>query len=222
MKETNAVTVLFFYCKYSDAQKSSLTAVWRSILAQMIKRKEEVLSFVYDKVRLLLLSPAVRPFYFKISDSSTVQLASSSEATLDSKLLKELVEVSLQSCAKVIIVLDGLDECAPDEEKRITAWILGILQRLNEDNPGSLRALLISQRDAALERLLRSVPVISLDTQEHQKDIEAYCLSWMPLMKEKFEIPTARADQIATSVAAQADGGFLNLLFFQDLWSANF
>lgn len=186
MKEIDAVTVLYFYCKYSDGQKNSLTAALRSILAQMVQQNEEVLSFVYDKC------------------------ASSSEATLESPtLLKELVEISLKSCGKACIILDGLDECAADEENRITAWLLKMLQSVNKDDPGSLRGLLISQRDAALERLLKSIPVISLDTQEHQKDIGAYCSSWSPRMKEKFDLPTAAAGQIAASVAAQAEGLFL-------------
>lgn len=37
MKEIDAVTVLYFYCKYSDGQKNSLTAALRSILAQMVQ-----------------------------------------------------------------------------------------------------------------------------------------------------------------------------------------
>lgn len=118
------------------------------------------------------------------------------------------MEISLKSCGKACIILDGLDECAADEENRITAWLLKMLQSVNKDDPGSLRGLLISQRDAALERLLKSIPVISLDTQEHQKDIGAYCSSWSPRMKEKFDLPTAAAGQIAASVAAQAEGGF--------------
>ena len=142
----------------------------------------------------------------------TVQCASRSEVTLESPaFLKDLVETSLKSCTRVFIVLDGLDECAAGEEKRITAWLLKILQDINKDSPGSVRGLLISQRDAALERLLTSASVISLDGPKHQKDIEAYCQSWSLRIKEKFDIKTAEANHIATSVAAEADGESLNL-----------
>ena len=141
-----------------------------------------------------------------------MQCASSSEVTLESPaLLKELVETSLKSCTSVYILLDGLDECAVGEEKKITAWLLKILQDINKDNPGSVRGLLISQRDAALERLLTSASVISLDGPKHQKDIEAYCQGWSLRIKEKFDIETAAANEVATSVAAQADGESLNL-----------
>ncbi|KAL9064863.1 MAG: hypothetical protein Q9161_008605 [Pseudevernia consocians] len=186
MKRINSVTVAYLYCKYSDVHKNSLIAALRSILAQMIRQNEELLAFVYEKC------------------------ASSSEVTLESPaLLKELVETSLKSCTRVYILLDGLDECAVGEEKKITAWLLKILQDINKDNPGSVRGLLISQRDAALERLLTSASVISLDGPKHQKDIEAYCQGWSLRIKEKFDIETAAADEVATSVAAQADGLFL-------------
>ncbi len=137
----------------------------------------------------------------------TIQCASSSEVSLESPaLLKELVETSLKSCTGVFILIDGIDECATGEEKKVTAWLLKVIQTINKDNPGSVRGLLISQRDAALERLLTSASVISLDTSEHQKDIEAYCLGWSSQIEEKFDVERTSANQIATSVAAQADG----------------
>ena len=124
------------------------------------------------------------------------------------------METSLKSCTGVYILLDGIDECATGEEKKITAWLLKVLQTVNKDNPGRVRGVLISQRDAALGRLLRGASVISLDTSEHQKDIEAYCLGWSSRIKGKFDIEMTSAKQIAASVAAQADGESLNLPIF--------
>ncbi len=141
-----------------------------------------------------------------------MQCGSSSEVSLESPaLLKELVETSLKSCTGVFILIHGIDECATGEEKKVTAWLLKVLQTINKDNPGSVRGLLISQRDAALERLLTSASVISPDTSEHQKDIEAYCLGWSSRIEEKFDVEMTSANQIAASVAMQADGTSLSL-----------
>lgn len=205
LKKIDSVIVVFFYCKYSDDQKNSLTAALRSILAQLVQQNEELLFFVYEKVCCSTSST------IGTANSITVQCASSSEVTLESPALKELVGTCLKSCTNVFIVFDGLDECAAGEEKRITAWLLKTVQDNNKDSTNSLRGLLISQRDAALERLLTSAPVISLETREHQKDIEAYCRGWSPRIAAKFDIETASANHIATSVAEQADGESTNL-----------
>ena len=140
------------------------------------------------------------------------QCTSNSEVSLESPaLLKELVETCIKSCSNVLIVIDGLDECSVGEEKRIATWVLTMIHKINKDSPGSLRGLLISQRDATLERLLTRASVLSLDTQDHQKDIEAYCLGWSPRIKEKFDMKTDSANRIVTSVATQAEGQSLCL-----------
>lgn len=182
-QKLDSVTVAFFYCKYSDIQKNSFTAVLRGLLLQLIQQNENLLSFVHERC------------------------ASSSEVTLESPtLLKELLETSLRSCSNVYLLLDGLDECEVGEEKRITAWFTALVAAINKENPGAIRLLIISQRTGVLEKVLAKAPVLSMETQDHQDDIERYSQIWAVQIQKKFDIPAAAASDIAAKVAERAEG----------------
>lgn len=177
------MTLAFFYCKNSDNQKNSFTAILRGVLVQLVRQNEDLLSFVYERC------------------------ASSNEVTLDSPaLLKELVETSLRSCSNVYLVLDGLDECEVGEDKKTITWFIALVAIINKENSRSIRLLIMSQRTGILERLLAKASILSLEPQDHQDDIAIYSQHWAAQIQEKFEIPAASAAEIVAKVAEQAEG----------------
>ena len=179
----NSVVVGFFYCRYSDDQKNSFNKILRGILAQLVRQNGELLSYVYDAC------------------------CKSDETTIDSEsLLKQLLEVSLRTCASTCIIIDGIDECDEVEEKKTIAWFLQLSKVINRDNEGSMRLLFISQRDKVTESLLNKASVITLDSKYHQEDIQAYANHWSPHIRQKFGISEASASQISIDVAARAQG----------------
>ena len=179
----NSAVAGFFYCRYSDNQKTSFNKILRGILAQLVRQNGELLSYVYDAC------------------------CTSDETTIDSEsLLKRLVEVSLRTCANTYIIIDGIDECDEVEEKKTIAWFLEMSKVINRDNPGSIRLLFISQRDKVTETLLNKASVITLDSKYHQEDIQAYARHWSVLIRQKFEISEASASRISINVATKAQG----------------
>ena len=182
-RTVDSVNVGFFYCKYNDVQKNSFTGLLRTILVQLVHHNEELLTYVYDAC------------------------CSSNEVTVDSpRLLKQLVETSLRSCANTCIIVDGIDECEEAEEKKIVAWFLAMFEKAMEDNAGAIRLLFISQRDKITESLLNQASVIPLDSEYHQEDIQTYAHHWSLQMQRKFGIRDGLASQIGANVAAQAHG----------------
>ena len=183
MRKIDSFDVGFFYCKYSDDRKNSFIDLLRGILIQLVQKNEEVLSHVYEACCL------------------------SREITLSSSgILKQLVEVSLRSCANVCIIIDGIDECEETEEKKIIGWFLAVFEKITKDNAGTLRLLFISQRDKVTESLLAQAVVIPLDSKYHEEDIQEYARHWSTKIQQKFGILKESARQICTDVAAQAQG----------------
>ena len=183
MRKIDSVDVGFFYCKYSDDRKNSFVDVLRGILIQLVQKNEELLSHVYEAC------------------------CSSSEVMLNSlALLKQLVEVSLRSCANACIIIDGIDECEETEEKKVVGWFLAMFEKITKDDAGTLRLLFISQRDKVTEKLLAQAVVIQLDSKYHQEDIQSYARYWSMKIQQKFGISEESASQIGTDVAAQAQG----------------
>ena len=149
----------------------------------MVKQNEELLSYVYDAC------------------------CSSNETTIESEpLLKQLVEVSLRTCANTCIVIDGIDECEEVEESKTIAWFVEMSEVINRDNAGSMRLLFISQRDKVTESLLNRASVVTLDSMYHQEDIRAYASHWSVRIRQKFGISEASASRISINVATKAQG----------------
>ena len=183
MENIDSIDVAFFYCKYNDDQKSSFTNVLRGILVQLVQQNEDLLTYIYDAC------------------------CSSSEVTMESpSRLKHLVETSLRSCSNACIIIDGVDECEEIEEKKIIAWLTTVTEKISKDGAGTIRVLFISQRDKVTENLLTKAAVISLDSEDHQEDIQTFARHWSKKLQQKFGISGSSASQIGTDVATQAKG----------------
>ena len=100
----------------------------------------------------------------------------SSEVSLEtSAILKELIEVSLQTSRNVFVVIDGLDECESWEASKIVTLFKSIVRDNQQNSAGVYKILFVSQRDGSLDKLLSKVPVVALDDSSgHREDIHKY------------------------------------------------
>lgn len=131
------MTLGFFYCKHNDNQKNSFVAILRGLLIQLALQNEDLLAYIYERC------------------------ASSNEFTLESpNQLKELVELSLNSCENVYIVVDGLDECEEAEEKKTAIWFRGMVAAAANNASKTLHLLFVSQRDGVLDSILAKASIM--------------------------------------------------------------
>ena len=173
----------YFYCRHNDPEKNTFSGVLRGLLAQLVQQDDDLLSYVYERC------------------------SSISEASMESTgVLKELVGICLKSSKYTLVVLDGLDECKKGEAEKVVSWFTSMLRERSTVDSGILRLLCISQRDGTLDKMLCKVPTISMENDEHNKDIESYARHWSSKIRQKFNITIDQEMDVATRVARSAAG----------------
>lgn len=109
------ISVVYFYCKHGDSMRDSFMAVIRGILVQILRENDDLLPYLYEKASI------------------------SGEPILRSpELARELLETALRSLAKVYVIIDGLDECDKNEQKKIITWFRSTIDSGPEANSESL------------------------------------------------------------------------------------
>jgi Cdc6-like AAA superfamily ATPase len=177
--------VVYFYCKYQDERKKTLTGVLRELLLQSLPHDQDVLPLLYEA------------------------RAASAEAKLESPaVLKDLLQKVLKSADKVVIVIDGLDECDEPQRKQILSYLLPLLDEANRDSPGSARALFTSQDVADMRGKLRKAELIALTAQDNEVDIRAYTEHWASKIQNRFDLPSDEVQRITKHVTETAKGKF--------------
>ncbi|KAI0414744.1 WD40 repeat-like protein [Xylaria grammica] len=182
----NKHCVAYFYFKQKQFNKQSHNSVLRAILVQLIDR-----------------DPIISDHLFmKISSMEGVNLRST-------KALEMLVKTALESYPISYVVLDGLDECAPNEGAETVSWFLSLIYGGLEGTNTSLRVLFSGQRDGTLDKLLAHQPSVSLETSSHVEDIRQYCRIFCGRIHEKFKFSASMKEEIIARVADEAQGMFL-------------
>lgn len=175
--------VAFFYCKHGDFQKNTFIAVAKSILVQLLCDNKQLLSYLYEAS------------------------CTSGESSLETlALAKDLLNIALKSMDKVMIIIDGLDECGREEEKSLIVWFKALIETVADENPGQIRCLFVSQDDGDIRKFLMTVPEIHIRPEDNRIDIEAYIKYKAIAVQEKFELPDLRRDQIVAKVGERSEG----------------
>jgi hypothetical protein len=180
----------YFYCRHNDPEKNTFSGVLRGLLAQLVQQDDDLLGYVYERC------------------------SSTSEANMESaSVLKELVGISLKSSNFTFVILDGLDECKKGEAEKVVSWFTSMLPERPALDSGTFRLLCVSQRDGTLDKTLCRVPTISMENDEHQKDIESYARHWSSEIRQKFNITIDQEVDIAARVARSAAGRWFPFFF---------
>ncbi|KAI5861652.1 hypothetical protein GGS23DRAFT_576006 [Durotheca rogersii] len=182
----NASVVAYFYFKQKQPDKESHNGLLRAILAQLIDRDPTIADHLNEK-------------------TSSIE-GTNLRAT---GTLEKLVKTALENFQITYIVLDGLDECAPNEAEKSVRWFLSLINGGLQETGVALRVLFCGQRDGTLDTLLADQPSISLEKSGHVKDILQYCRDFCRKIREKFDISLEMENDIIQRVTNEAQGMFL-------------
>ncbi|KAI9683271.1 MAG: hypothetical protein M1822_006136 [Bathelium mastoideum] len=185
VREISDVTLAFFYCKHSDPTRNSFITVARSILAQTLDQDPRLLSYFHEMA------------------STTDSAVLSSVA-----IAKRMLETSFNSCGKIYVIIDGLDECERGERKNISTWLQGIIQELPTEEMNSLRCLIISQDDATTRKDLKDFSAIKMTTENHE-DLRRFTAEWQKRIERRFGDLRPENRRLANTIFARAQGMFV-------------
>ncbi|KAL4936205.1 hypothetical protein BDV06DRAFT_233640 [Aspergillus oleicola] len=177
--------IVFFYCKHGDEERNSFIAVTRSLLGQLLTHNKALLPLLYTSV----------------TESELSSLKSLSVA-------QSLLSVALRSLPRVFVILDGIDECAPVESRKIVAWFREEVESINNDS-GDAHCLFISQDDQICNKLLKDIPTVKITKDNNKEDIRYYCTSLSQSWEDDFGISANKRRDVVESVVANASGMFL-------------
>jgi hypothetical protein len=131
--QDQGASVFYHFCSYRTASSENSTKIFRLLAAQMIQKFPDVAEMVYDDYLLRYPVPFLR-------------------------VLKRLLPDILIRIPSSRIIIDGIDECAPEEQKFIIEDVVSLIST----NPSSyICKVLISSRDVysisrTLQRKVRS------------------------------------------------------------------
>lgn len=176
-------TVIYCLCSYGfgKIEKNACNLALRSILAQIIRQKTDILDHVYDN-------------YVKGASPPTL-----------SKIRLALKEC-LYAIEHTFLVVDGLDECEPLHQNQLLSELM---QMSEPADPLKLKVLVCSRESKEIKRKLGNKPVLSLREEKEyiSKDIALFTKKHLQDLKYRFQEDVI--DSIATEIVSRADGMFL-------------
>jgi hypothetical protein len=189
LKQDNS-PVLFFYCKHREQDKSTFAGILRGLLAQLIPKDATLVSWFGERCSSLDRQKLRSP-----------------------EILEELARFAFNSQRISLVVLDGLNECNPEEIKNTISWFVSH-QGVDYAGTGQIRLMCIGQRIDILQTMLSSATNISLDNSCHRDDIAKYVAGKTHNFQETFKIKPDIVSQIVSRVTKTAKGLFLNLFLY--------
>jgi hypothetical protein len=181
LKQDN-IPVLFFYCKHQEQDKSTFAGILRGLLAQLIRKDTTLVSWFSERCSSL--------------DRQKLRLP---------EILEELARFAFNSQRISLVVLDGLDECNPEEIRKTISWFVSH-QGVDHAGTGQIRLMCIGQRIDILQTMLLSAISVSLDNSCHQDDIAKYVAGKTRNFQETFKIKPDIVSQIVSRVTKTAKG----------------
>ena len=119
--------------------------------------------------------------------------------------LEQLAKDVFDSQARLFIILDGLDECEPEEVQKTLSWFIERQKDSESNDHGHIRLLCVSQRTEVIQRMLSKEPQISLENPNHKHDIRQFVKQQASVIQDEFEVGFEVGAQIVTRVSNAAD-----------------
>ena len=171
--------VLYFHCDYKDTRKTSLLAIVRSLVTQMIAHLDQI------------------PQELRKTHENAAKFGRSSLSTSDRPL--ELMRVIGQRLAGIHLVIDGLDEC--EDPLEVANTFRGLAY--SADN---ISIICLSRESASIKVAFQECASLKLTPTFMASDIDKYLQSEIENISH-LEISTKH--DLFTTLSAQADGMFL-------------
>jgi hypothetical protein len=122
------------------------------------------------------------------------------------KRSQEILETALNSLDKVYLIIDGLDECPPNEKKIIASWFQTLVRSLSENDHAPIKCVFFSQNDKETGRLFKGLPSVPMRSTDLSGDIMTFCTIEAGKIQEKFSLPDSEAREIVQKVSHEAKG----------------
>lgn len=180
VRELRDVTIAFFYCKHSDPTRNCFISVARSLLSQVLDQNPDLLSY-----------------FFEIASITSPTILSSNAVA------KKMLETSFNSCGKLYIIVDGLDECDRTEMREISIWLQGAVDSTPQVN--SMRCLIVSQDDGNAQKNLKDFAKIEIKNQ-NRDDLKRYTTKWQEKLEQRFVKLRPESRQLGNFIFAKAQG----------------
>ncbi|KAF2114940.1 C2H2 domain-containing protein [Lophiotrema nucula] len=189
-KEGEPRLTSYYYCKYNAG--NSAVAVIRGLLDQLIDQHSDLVPHCHTRY------------------------ANSGEPSLRSlSLARKLLEDFCLTVPNLSIVVDGLDECEPVERRQVLDLFLDLVALSDEEEPGRLRILIISQDYPDIRKLLYresskvTVKTIPLRSSDNEKDIRVYVNDLANQIKVKYDLNDDQTGYLKDLTLSRAQGMFL-------------
>lgn len=101
---------------------------------------------------------------------------------------KRLVNLICHDGGQTYLVIDGVDECMPDEQKSALTFLSGLVQEVDQKSPGKLRLMVISQNEPEIRRALIGAAELELEKTHNGNDIQTYAGELTARIGSKFEL----------------------------------
>ncbi|KAF7196798.1 Vegetative incompatibility protein HET-E-1 [Pseudocercospora fuligena] len=128
------------------------------------------------------------------------------------KVAKHVLEIALKAAGRTCVIVDGLDECHPSEQKHIATWLRQYIEKTAADQEPS-RCVFLSRYDSSTKALLSKLATMQIRPLDNHCDILAFCKNWSKKIQEQFQEGRNLADDslanLATNTAFKSNGMFL-------------
>jgi hypothetical protein len=184
LRKIPSTHVLFFYCKDSDSNRDSFSAIARALIGQVVIQEPSLLAYIFRESSNSGERPprAIKP-------------------------LQKLLDISLRSMSNIYVVIDGLDECIPREKNIIVSWFKNIATVLRDDNI-RFRCLISSQSDQDTHKSFKGIPSIYVGGDDLLQDVQTFCKVEGIKFQKKFGLSDDEINQIVKRVSSEADSMF--------------
>ena len=177
--------ILYCLCSYGfgKQESSACSLVFRSLIAQLLRNRADLLPHVYDN-------------YVKVG--AVPKLGKTKN------LLKDL----LRCLETTYILLDGLDECEGSHQKLILTELSNLVLADSEAklSPPKLKILVCSRDTRDIARKLNKAPQISLTSEDRHvsQDIASFTKNSLAELKDRFD--DTIVEEIGNAVVKKAEG----------------
>ncbi|CAI6333480.1 unnamed protein product [Periconia digitata] len=185
----------YFYCHHEDQSANTAVGVLRGLVDQLLDEYPSLLPQCYTR-----------------------QTTSGEPSLRSLPLAKKLMEDFCATVPKMFLIIDGIDECEQMERKQLLEFLMGIVSQADNDEPGKLRVLFVSQEYADIKRVLHSssatrvVPksVSLLQQKDNEGDIQTYVKGWVDrIANQHAPFEAELVDYLRNLTISRAKGMFL-------------
>ena len=171
--------VCYFRCDYRDTRKTSLLAIVRSLITQMIAPMEQI------------------PQELRKTHDNAAKFGRSSLSMSDRPL--ELMRAIGERLTETYLVVDGLDECEDPSEVANTFKSLA-------HSASNIRVICVSRDSPSIKAAFRECASLKLTPEFVASDIDKYLKNEIGNLSH---LENSTKDEMFTALSARADGMFL-------------